>query len=107
MGFIHINPGGYYTTVFIDADMICEIEKLATHLSPIDENELLEQANQTFREAKCDCALSLAYRLYVSEYKGEKYAVLSCLIRPDNKNPEDHHHDYVNNQFNVFLELNE
>lgn len=74
-------------------------------LPTIDEKALLDEANNRFRESGCDCNLSVSYRVFQREYDGKMYAELQCAIIPDNKNPETHHHDYINNQFCVFLEL--
>ena len=83
----------------------CLNSAFEARLPEIDELELIEQANNRFRETGCDCGLSVSYRVFIREYNGEQYAELQCAIIPDNKNPETHHHDYINNQFCVFLEL--
>ncbi len=85
-------------TILLDSDF-------AAKLPDIDEEALLYEANNHFRESGCDCNLSISYRVIPREYEGKMYAELQCAITPDNKNPETHHHDYVNNNFCVFLEL--
>ncbi len=83
----------------------CLDSAFEARLPDIDEKVLIEQANNRFRESGCDCNLSISYRVFQREYEGEMYAELQCAIIPDNKNPETHHHDYINNQFSVFLDL--
>lgn len=83
----------------------CLDSDFAARLLTIDEKALLDEANNRFRESGCDCNLSVSYRVFKREYNGRMYAELQCAIIPDNKNPETHHHDYINNQFCVFLEL--
>ena len=101
---VAINNYGFIKYVLFNGFIVLDPD-FEARLPEIDELELIEQANNRFREPGCDCNLSVSYRVFLREYNGEQYAELQCAIIPDNNNPETHHHDYINNQFCVFLEL--
>lgn len=103
---IKIDKYGFIRYASISGSIILDSD-FAARLPNIDEKALLDEANNRFRESGCDCNLTVSYRVIPREYEGEMYAELQCAITPDNKNPETHHHDYVNNNFCVFLELND
>ena len=101
---IKIDMCGFILAVTISGNILLDDDFVA-RLPDIDEKALLDEADNRFRESGCDCNLSVSYRVFQREYDGKMYAELQCAIIPDNKNPETHHHDYINNQFCVFLEL--